>query len=75
MEDKANESKSVHVIFTTQRETCMAVHMNNVRLPQQDVKYLGLHLGRRLTWRKHTFTKRKQLGMTLSKMYWLLGLK
>jgi hypothetical protein len=38
----------------------------NVHLPQQeDDKYLGLHIDRRLTWRKHTFAKREQLGMTL----------
>jgi hypothetical protein len=34
-----------------------------------------LHLDRRLTWRKHIFTKRKQLGMTLTKMHRLLGRK
>jgi hypothetical protein len=40
-----------------------------VQLPQsEDIKYLGLHLDRRLTWRK-----RKQLGLTLTKMHWLLG--
>jgi hypothetical protein len=27
----------------------------------------------RLTWHKHIFTKRKQLGLTLAKMHWLLG--
>jgi hypothetical protein len=76
MEDKANESKSVHVTFTTRRETCPPVHINSVHLPQQeDGKYLGLHLDRRLTWRKHIFTKQKQLGMTLTKMHWLLGRK
>jgi hypothetical protein len=64
---KANESKSIHVTFTTQRETCPPVHINNVQLPQEDdVKHLGLYLDRRLTWHKHIFAKRKQLGIILS---------
>jgi hypothetical protein len=71
---KANETKSTHVTFTTRRATCPPVYINDVQLPQSDdVKYLGLHLDRRLTWHKHIFTKRKQLGLTLTKMHWLLG--
>jgi hypothetical protein len=47
-----------------------------VQLSQEgDIKYLWLHLDRRLTWHKHIFAKRKQLGITLAKMYWLLGRK
>jgi hypothetical protein len=34
-----------------------------------------LHLDRRLTWHKHIFTKRKQLGLTLTKTHWLHGRK
>jgi hypothetical protein len=49
--------------------------MSNVQLPPEDAKYLGLQFDRRLPWRKHIFAKRKQLGMTLTKMYWLLGCK
>jgi hypothetical protein len=46
---KANESKLIHVTFTTRRETCPPVHINNVQLPQkEDVKYLKLHLDRDL---------------------------
>jgi len=50
--------------------------LNGLRILQaEDARYLGLHLDRRLNWRKHIFTKRKQLGIQLSKMYWLLGSK
>jgi hypothetical protein len=71
---KVNETKSIHVTFTTRRATCLPVHINDVQLPQSDcVKYLGIQLDRILTWHKHIFTKRKQLGLTLTKMHWLLG--
>jgi hypothetical protein len=47
-----------------------------MQLPQEDdVKYLGLHFDRRLTWHKHIFAKWKQLGTTLTKIYWLLERK
>jgi hypothetical protein len=49
-----NARKSVHVTFTTPTGQCPPVHLNNVELPTADhVKYLGLHLNRKLTWR-HT---------------------
>jgi hypothetical protein len=67
---KANESKSIYVTFTTRIEKCPPVHTNSVQLPQEDVKYLGLHLERRLAWHK-----RKQLGIAFTKMYRLLGRK
>jgi hypothetical protein len=52
---KVNETKSTHVIFT-RRVTCPPVKISDVQLPQSDeVKYLDLHLDRRLTWHKHIF--------------------
>jgi hypothetical protein len=47
-----------------------AVHTDSGQLPREAVKYLGLQLDRRLTWHK-----RKQLGISLTRMYWLLGHK
>lgn len=71
---KPNETKSVHVTFITSGETCPPVNLNDHPIPQaEDDKYLGVYLDRRLTWKKHIFTKRKQLGRQLSKMYWILG--
>jgi hypothetical protein len=64
------------VTFTTRRDTCPPVHINDVQIPQENhVKYLGLHLYRRLTWHTHIVSKRKQLGLSLTKMYWLIGRK
>jgi hypothetical protein len=39
---------------------------------QKKLSYHGLHLDRCLTLHKHFFDKWKHLGITLSKMYWLL---
>jgi len=64
------------VKFTTRRETCPLVTLNGLEILQaEDAKYLGPHLDRKLNWRKHIFTKRKQLGIQLGKTYWLLGSK
>jgi len=50
---KANRTKSVQVTFTTRRETCPLVTLNGQRILQADeAKYLGIHLDRRLNWKK-----------------------
>ena len=71
-----NENKSTQVTFTLRKETCPAVYLNNKVIPQSNkVKYLGIHLDRRLTWRDHIWSKRKQLNLKIRSMYWLLSKK
>jgi hypothetical protein len=44
--------------------------MVSVDLPQKnEVKYLGIHPDRRLTWTKHIKTKRKQINQRAKEMH------
>lgn len=71
---KINEDKSANITFTNKQITCPDVTLNNKILPKtDDIKYLGMHLDKRLTWKKHLLTKRKHLDLKVRKMYWLLG--
>ena len=71
---KENEAKSVQVTFTPKKNTCPPVQLNNKQLTQtEEVKYLGIHLDRKPTWRKHVSAKRKQLYLKLRKLYWIIG--
>jgi hypothetical protein len=73
---KANETKSTQVTFTLKKRTCPPVYLNNKQLSQtNEVKYLGIHLDRRLTWRHHITMKRKQLDHKLCSLYWIIGRK
>lgn len=62
--------------FSLRAENCPPVNFNNQTLEHvSDTKYLGIHLDRRLTWKKHLWNKRKQLGLKLRNYYWLIGKK
>lgn len=71
-----NETKSIQVTYTLKKGDCPGIYLNNQQIPQgQIAKYLGMHLDRRLTWRKHIWTKRKQLNLKMKQFYWLIGRK
>jgi hypothetical protein len=66
---KIHQSKCTHITFTLRNQACP-----NVDLPQKnEVKYLGIHLDRRLTWAKHIKSERKELNQNAKQMNGLLG--
>jgi hypothetical protein len=71
---KASANKSVQVTFALRKGNCPPVQLENKTLPHKDtVRYLGLHLDRRLTWKHHIKTKREELNLRYKELYWLLG--
>lgn len=72
----ANELKSVQISFTLKQETCPPIMLNQSEIPQKtEVKYLGMYLDKRLTWKKHIEAKRMSLDINYSKFNFLLNSK
>lgn len=73
---KVNSNKSTQITFTTKHSTCPQVTIYNQPIPiKTEVKYLGLHLDQRLTWKAHIKAKRQQLNLKTRSMHWLIGRK
>ena len=71
---KINENRSTHVTFTLRKQSCPRVIINNITIPNKDsVRYLGMTLDRRMTWKQHIIDKLKQLKAKLNKFYWFIG--
>jgi len=52
------------------------VILNGLSIPQaEDARSLELHFDHRLNWKNHIFTKQKQFGFHLGKIYWLFSSK
>ncbi|CAB3261126.1 unnamed protein product [Arctia plantaginis] len=74
LSESVSAAKSIHITFSLRREDCPPVKLGDEILPQKNVvKYLGMHIDRRLTWREHIKTKRDQAKRKLKDMHWLIG--
>jgi hypothetical protein len=69
-----NTDKSANINFTTRNIQTPPLLLNNDPIPQKkEVKYLGLHLDTKLTWRAHITAKKRQLNIQTRKLQWLIG--
>jgi len=61
-----NQAKSIHTTFTLTLPACNDVFIYGTQIPSaQNTKYLGLTLGKRLTWAQHIKSKRINLNQRL----------
>jgi len=73
---KINETNSTHVTFTLRKNQFPPIFFNNILIPESPpVRYLGMHMDKKLNWRQHTVKKRKQIDPKFKQLYWLLGIK
>lgn len=73
---KVNSEKSIHTTFTLRRKDCPAITIYQEDIPKSEtVKYLGMTMDRRLTWKQHIKAKHYHLKIKSKKLFWLLGPK
>ena len=64
-----NENKSSHITFTLRKQSCPQMTVNNISIPNKDsVRYLGIILNRRVTWKRHIVDKSKQFKSKFKKV-------
>ncbi|KAL4143538.1 hypothetical protein QTP88_005857 [Uroleucon formosanum] len=58
-----NETKSIHGTFALRQGVCLTLYLNNQPLPPvQCIRYLGILIDRRLTWKPHIISKTRTLN-------------
>jgi hypothetical protein len=71
---KINASKSVKVDFSLQPHPDIQLILDNDRIPTQpSVRYLGIHIDKKLTWKTHCDTKKTELRLRFCNLFWLMN--
>jgi hypothetical protein len=73
---RINENKSCSITFTRRKSSTPDVTINDIQIPRNTViKYLGMTIDSKLTWKQHIAKTRKQVNITIKQFNWLLGRK
>jgi hypothetical protein len=62
--------------FTLRKSSTPDVTFNNIQIPRKtEIKYLGMTIDSKLTWKQHIAKKRKQVNISIKQLNWLLSRK
>jgi hypothetical protein len=73
---RINENKSCSITFTLRKSPTPDVSINEIQIPRKtEIKYLGMTIDSKLTWKQHIVKKRKQINIIIKQLNFLLGRK
>jgi hypothetical protein len=73
---RINEKKSCSMTFTLRKSSTPDVTISDIQIPRKtEIKYLGMTIDSKLTYKQHIAKKRKQVNITIKHLNWLLGRK
>jgi hypothetical protein len=66
---RINENKSCSITFTLRKSSTPDVNINDIKMPRKtEIKYLGMTIDSKLTWKQHIVKKRKQVNITIKQI-------
>ena len=67
---RLNSEKTVKVDFALRPHKPLPIYINGSQIPiAVSAKYLGVHLDKKLTWKKHVLAKKEEIKLQLQAMY------
>jgi hypothetical protein len=73
---KINANKSCYITFTLRKRPTPDVCIHGSQIPRKtEIKYLGMIMDSKLTWKQYAVKKRIQIDLTIKQMNWQIGRK